>query len=710
MSALLATVFLGVVVGSIYALSAFGLVLTYRTSGVFNFAHGAIGMFSAYAYFQLTQGGRVGFAFGVYDQRWRLPTLVALVVVIGGLGPLLGWALDRAVFRWLRDTATVVQIVATIGLLIAFQGIAGVMWGAATTLTPRSVFSGRVFTVGAFRASIEQVATVVLVLVLCAGLVAFLRGSALGVRMRAVVDSDDLAELSGVDATRVSAAAWALGTAFASAAGILIVPFFGTLDPVTLTFVVVSAAAAAVVGRLSSFPLTLLGGLGLGAAQLIVQRYATTEVARQLRPAIPFLVLFGVLFLPRWRTRSPARAQPGRTALVRTEPLQTVPAVAALAVILVAAPFVLGPTWQLHLSRLPGVALIFLSLVLLSGFAGQISLAQAALAGFGAFVAAHLASDGLPFVLAAVLGALAVVPLGAFLASRAVRLSPMFLAFATLAFGAVMDEVVFTSKTFGRGLAGVPFDKPAFLASPRVYYLFALAVFAAAAGWVTWFRSSRTGLHLAAMRESEAGLETLGISAARLKFVSFCASAFVAGLGGALLAGADGLATPFNYIKLQSLLMLAIAVIGGIGAWQGALAGAALFQLGQAFVHDMVSGTNVVSNFLATHEISGDRIEALLPVFFGIGAIGLARNPHGIAEQIRGGLRRAGVPIDREPRSPAPGMPPVTPVAPDALVSFSGGRLYHRPDCLLARGKDATVVVDGPDGLAPCPVCEPARS
>src|SRR5206468_10786384 len=130
---------LGIVVGSIYSLSAFGLVATYRASGVFNFAHGAIGMISAYAFYQLVQGGRVNLVVFTYEQTWKLPTPVAFVFVVAIIAPFFGWVFHRMLFRRLRHAGEVVKIVVTIGLLVALQGLAGVMWGAATTLTPTSI-------------------------------------------------------------------------------------------------------------------------------------------------------------------------------------------------------------------------------------------------------------------------------------------------------------------------------------------------------------------------------------------------------------------------------------------------------------------------------------------------------------------------------------------------------------------------------------------
>lgn len=700
MAAFLTALFLGIVVGSIYSLSAFGLVLTYRASGVFNFAHGAVGMVFAFVFYQLVQGGPIELVAFEYDQTWRLPEGVALVLVVGLLAPGFGWMLNRLLFRRLRDAGEVVKIVATIGLLVALQGIGGVMWGAGTTLTPRSLFSSEVLVAGEFRASVSQIASIGLSGALAVGLLLFLRYSPLGVRMRAVVDRPEVAELMGIDSARVSGLSWAIGTSFAALGGILLAPFFGSLDPITLTFLVVAATAAAIAGRLESFPLTLAGGYGIGMAQLLVQRYASGEIARQLRPAIPFLVLFGLLFLPQWRRRPSDRwTVPPLPPVIRDlSPKDAGARVGIVAVIAVVAAFVVDPQWQLHFARVPAVALIFLSLVVVSGFGGQVSLCQAALAGFGAFTAAHLVADWhFPFFAAVVLGGLAVVPIGVFLALRAANLSPLFLGFATLAFGAVMDEVAFNSSSFSGGLAGVVFHRPGYLTSPRVYYFVALAIFGVVALGVQNLRRSKTGLALAAMRDSEVGLGALGVDVARLKLTAFSISALIAGMGGALYSASDRLATPFSYFKLQSLLFLALAVIGGVGSWLGAFAGAVIFQLIPPFVHEPLIGDNPVTRLLF-----GDQLEQLLPVFFGLGAIGLARNPHGLVEQIR-------VLFSSRPRRPAP-PPPVEAVDREAgIVTFSEAGFFHRPDCVLTTGKEGRPVSGvQKQGLRPCPICEPA--
>src|ERR1043166_7001259 len=161
--AYLSTLFLGAVFGAIYALLAYGLVLAYRTSGVLNFAQGALGMFFAFVYYQLVQGGRLNLVVMVYDQSWHLPRGMALALVVLVLAPAMGLGLELVLFSKLRRAGSLVQIVATIGLFVSLQGVAGVVWGSGTTLSPRSLFPHHSFTVGDFRASSEELATVLIV-------------------------------------------------------------------------------------------------------------------------------------------------------------------------------------------------------------------------------------------------------------------------------------------------------------------------------------------------------------------------------------------------------------------------------------------------------------------------------------------------------------------------------------------------------------------
>jgi ABC-type branched-subunit amino acid transport system permease subunit len=197
-----------------------------------------------------------------------------------------------------------------------------------------------------------------------------------------------------------------------------------------------------------------------------------------------------------------------------------------------------------------------------------------------------------------------------------------------------MDQMAFNSQSFSGGLGGVFFNRPGFVTSALSYYFATLIIFGIFALLVTNIRRGKTGLSLTAMRDSQVAVASTGASVTRLKFVAFCVSAFIAAFGGALYAGAQNLAQPTNFFELQSLLFLALAVIGGINRWTGALIGATLYLLAQPAFE-----LPAIQNSFVGHLFNG-QLPDLLPVFFGLGAIGLAQNPHGVIEQVREGFLR----------------------------------------------------------------------
>jgi len=706
-------------------LSALGLVLTYRTSGVLNFAQNSLGMLFAFTYFQLAQGGKLRLLVGDYTMKWHLPPILALLLVLLVLAPATGALLDIVLFRQLRKAGGVVQIVATIGLLISGLGVAGVVWGGASPLHPTYVFPHHLWRLFDIPVASEELITFLVVIAVAAGLIAFLRWSPLGVRMRAVVNRPELAELMRVDSGRVSSFAWALAFSFAALAGILISPFFGTMQIFPLAFLVVPSIAAAVVGRLESLPLALFGGLLIGYLQTEVPRHTSGTAGGQLASAMPFVVLFIVLMLPiRWPVS--ATEQPPPPRLVAAANIRkTLRTVAIAAAALLIPPFLLpgvmrmlfGNGWGLTLAGVPALGIIFLSLVVLTGYAGQISLCQAAFAGFGAFVCAHLMIDhGLSLLIAAPLAGLVTIPLGAVIAARATRLPPLFLGLATLAFGSLMDQTINNSRSFTNGFQGYHLPVPALLQSDRVMYLAGLIMFGLCALLMANLRRGRTGYALAAMRDSPDGLASLGQGLARSKLVIVCLSAFLAGFGGALFAGSRHIAVATDYSKEFSLFFIALAVIGGISRWPGALVGAALYTLPSA-----IFSRPAFRDDFPFRQLFHGHLPDMLPIFFGLGAIGLAQNPHGVVEQTRENFTRSigrfrvllfgeGVRDEAPASEDAGGSASARREAATTgrAVTFAAATMYHLDTCILATGKDAAVVTAAKARkLAPCGICSP---
>lgn len=560
MEQLLAFTIVGLVTGSIYAVAASGLVLTYTTSGVFNIAHGAVGMLMAFVYWQLR-----------FDWGW--PTPVALVVVLLVLAPLFGVLVERTLARNLSSASLVSSLVVTIGLLLVLMAAAFNLWPPAGRrvdgfFAPRGVDLGVVFVTW------HEVIAVAAAASVAVGLRLLLFRTRTGVTMRATVDHRALASLTGARPNRSSMLSWALGSSLAALAGILLAPVL-QLNVQALTLLVVNAYAAAMVGRLVSLPLTFAGAVALGLVESYAVGYLpSTGTLANVRLAIPTLMLFAVLLvLPETKLRS------GSAVAARMPPLATLARsiVAAGGFVVVAAVFasvaaddVLG-----DLSRGLALGLIALSLVPLTGWAGQVSLCQMTFAGVGALVATKVADDGSPVGLLAAAGAAALV--GALVALPALRLRGLYLALATLAFASFMDNVVFVrTDAFGNfgalavdrlSLGGVSFS------SESAYFVVLSVAFALVAVGLLGARRSAFGRKLSALRDSPAACATMGMNMTVLKLQVFALSSAIAGVGGALFAGFQQSASADDYTMFAGLPVVLLAVLGGITAVSGALVG-----------------------------------------------------------------------------------------------------------------------------------------
>jgi branched-chain amino acid transport system permease protein len=617
---------LGLVTASVYAVAASGLVVTYTTSGIFNFAHGAIGMMGAFMYWQLLD--------------WGLPTAVAIALVLLVIAPLAGVVIDRLIMRGLEGTPEVTRTVVTVGLLFGLIALAPIIWPPNRNRIVGEFFGGSKFQIGDVFVSYHQIVVVVIAGLVAVGLRLLLYETRTGIAMRAVVSNRDLVRLTGGRPDRASATSWALGCSLAALAGILIADRVG-LEVMTLTLLVVNAYAAAIVGRLVSLPMTFLGAVILGLAQSYAVGYLPQnpdwlpqgiDIVTSLRLAIPVVMLFIVLLvLP----QAPLRTH----GIVRSREVVARPsmrsALIAGAVLVVGVGIIssfLNASQIASWSKGLAFAIIMVSLVPLTGYGGQISLAQMSFAGLGAYAMATWGSGGSPLGLlgACVLPAL----VGALVALPAVRLRGIYLALATLAFAVFMDRVVFTQDAMFRG-GSKPIDRLSFLGisfeSDRSYMILLAVVFAAVGIGVVHLRLGPFGRRLQAMKDSPAACATLGLNLTVTKLQVFMLSAGIAGLGGAMLGGLQKTATVSQYDTLQSLPVLLMAVAGGIGMVSGALFGGVLY-----------ASFPVISEAVPP-------LANLLKVAPGLIGMSLGRNPNGAvseiliqAEAIRRRLGRAG--------------------------------------------------------------------
>jgi ABC-type branched-subunit amino acid transport system ATPase component/branched-subunit amino acid ABC-type transport system permease component len=591
---LLTFVILGLATGAVYGMSGVGLVLTYRTSNVFNFAYGAIGTLAAYVFYSLHVNDHVA---------WPVAALIAIagVGVIGGL-------VFAAMARWLSTAALTMQVAATVGVMLIIEAACTIIYGPNTLNFPSFLPTKSVRFLGTTLGE-DRLIVFAVAIVLTGALSFLLRRTRVGISMRAVVQGSTLLSLSGRNPNAVRALAWIIGTAFAAVAGLLIAPAVN-LNPEVLTLLVVQAYAAAALGLFKNIGWTFAGGLVVGVLSSVATYYGTSSAfLNDLAPGLPFVILLVVLFvLPRGRLPRPRLiAEAGRK-----RPAKRV----HLAVgIPVAAVLILVP--QFAESRLPAYAggaaltVLFVSLGLLVRESGQVSLAHIGFAAIGAAAFGHLA-DGhhLPWGVALVVAGLITVPFGALLAVPAIRHGGLYLALATFGFGLVLEET-FYAKSFmlGQSSAGleVPLPGGAILLSNGDYYLI-LGIAALIAAGVTLLLTGRLGRFLNAFAQSPVALVISGLNTTTMQVSIFCFAAFLAGVAGALYGATLGIAAGPSFDPFSSLTYVAVVVIAAGGApWYAWVAGMAVVLL--------------------PSYISGANTSSYLNIVFGVFAIGAAVAP-----------------------------------------------------------------------------------
>jgi branched-subunit amino acid ABC-type transport system permease component len=587
----------GLVTGSIYGMTAVGLVLTYRTSGIFNFAHGAIAAANAYFFYQLRQ------EWGV---PWPLAGLLCLLVI----APVMGVVLERLA-RLLAPMTTGAKVVGTVGLYVAIQGLLLATYGPFTRQF-RPLFPQRVIAMGSVNVGVDQIITFAFAVAVTGGLAAFLVRTRIGVAMRGVVDDPDLLDLAGTNPARVRRAAWAVGSSVAALSGILIAPTLG-LDAVLLTFLVLQAFGAAAIGRFTSIPRSFIGGLVVGVGASLATKYVGQVPAlRGFPPSFPFIVLFVVLLFTR-RGRLVELGSPvirlsgprgaGPSAAVR------VGAGSALALMLLLVPTLTG----VHLTSFINAVifvLIFASLRLLVVTSGQVSLCQAGFAAVGATTFSHLVvGQAWPWPFALVAAGLVAVPIGAIVAVPAIRLSGLYLALATFGFGVLLQRLFYpTSLMFG-GQNHLHATRPAIggldFTGDKAFYFLCLAIVSVCVLLVHVLTRTRLGRLLRALADSPLGLMTLGTEVSVTRALVFCISAFMAAVAGALFASFIGSPGPNSFDAFLSLTLLVVLAIAGSGEMTAPLVAAAALVVIPGYIN-----SQTFSNYL--------------PVVFGISAISAA--------------------------------------------------------------------------------------
>ncbi|TDD91808.1 ABC transporter permease [Actinomadura darangshiensis] len=612
----------GLSTAAIYAVIGSGLVLTYVTTGVFNFAHGAAGMLAAFAYWQLSAG-------------WGWPVPVALAVVLLVLAPAFGLFVERVLLRPVQHLGEVERMVMMVALLSGLIAAARWIWNPNEARPLPVFFADRApLRAGPVTITWHQALTMAVAVVAAVGLWALLNRTRTGAEMRATVDDRALAGLTGADPVRANRVAWILGTQLAAAGGILIAPAVA-LDARQLSLLIVSAYTAAIFGRLRSLPLTFLGAVVVGCLESYLTGYLPQNAYLPgLRLAAPALLLFAALLLfPHRRLRgrdrrlAPVPAPSARGALVFAA------SVAALGAVLAT---VLQGKDLITLGPLLPLGIVALSYVPLAGYAGQISLCQLSMAGIGAVVWAHLGAGGQPWAL--VVAVLVSALVGALVALPALRLSGVYLALGTAAFTVVLDRWIFTLPSFdvlgvrismfdqgslevsGPSLLGLRLD------GERELMVLSAVCLALVSLGVAVLRRGRFGRRLIALRDSEAAYATLGGNLLAARVAVFALAAGIAGFGGALYGMQLRTITAEQFSLVAGLPIFLIAVIGGLG-----YVGNGLFS-GTAFV-----GPNILLGLASWTQ----NVVAVLPALAGMG---LGHSPDGLVPR----LRREWEPVARD--------------------------------------------------------------
>jgi branched-subunit amino acid ABC-type transport system permease component len=601
MSSYILFLILGLGAGATYAILGQGLVLKYRSAGVVDFAHGAVAMFIAYVFVNLRSFGELELPVVIIPHQISLNggtginTTLAIVISLV-YSAALGFVLYRLVYRPLRNASQLTRVCASVGVMLALQAIAVLNYSTEPVAT-NPIFPSGALKISGVTFPQDRLFFTGVVIVISVALALIYRYTRFGLATRAGAENDRGAALTGISATRIASQNWVIATVLAGAAGILIAPV-ASLDPTSYTLFIVPALAAALVGRFESFWITALAGLLIGCFQSEINKLITVWTwlpQSGLSDAVPFIVIIVVMA---FRSRS-VLARGGEAAQKNPSvgrpgsPLASAGAcfVAGLVLLLL-----LNNVLRFAFISSLTVTCIALSVVVLTGYVGQVSLAQMSLAGIGGFMLGHISHGwGLGFPFSLLAAGLCAVPVGLVIGLPALRLRGVNLAVVTLGFAAAMDALIFSSAGFAGGTAGLPIKAPHLLglnlaanagrSTNRVIFGVMVLVVTILIGLlVARLRRGPAGRMLLAIRSNERAAGSVGINVAQGKLMAFALAAFIAGVGGALTGYLQGELTADSFAAFTSISLLAIVFVAGVGRIAGAVVAGVMFSAAGLFV------------------------------------------------------------------------------------------------------------------------------
>jgi len=594
------TAVLSVGPGAMLGLLALGIVLIYRGNGVLNLGHPALATAGGYIYWQLSsQQGQ---------PRW-----LALLVAVAGCS-LLGALIHFLVMRPLRNSSPLTLIIATLGVLLVVQAVLLLVYGSEGRVAVSVLPSGSMPWWGEHSIKLDRALLVPVAIAITAALWWVFKHTRFGLATSAVAENPVAGGALGLNSSRLALGNWVLAGALAGLTGALLAPISG-LDLVTTQNLLVPVLGAVLIGGLTSFPLTILGGVLIVVAQTLTTSYVDVRGSGTI-PTFLIVILFMII-----RGKGiPARGSVSqRLPALGTGRLDLRIVVPVLLVTLVLVWSVIPYEWNQALLTSLLFGVIMLSGVVVTGYAGQVSMAQFTFAGVGAVIAAEIASRrDVPFEVLLLVALIGAVPIGLLLALPAMRMRGASLAVVTLAFNVLLFATVFSRTTnvtvpspklFGWDL------KPLF--DPRAYLTVVLLIFAVLAILVSNLRRSGSGRRMIAVRGNEKAAASLGISVNGVKAAAFGLSAAIAAIGGVLYAFRSTVVTYTSFDVFGSIDILAWLVVGGVGFVAGPLAGMIFAPAGL--------GAQL------TDTIFGRDFE-YIPLIGGLAVvITVLQNPHGIA-------------------------------------------------------------------------------
>ncbi len=555
---------LGLGVGALYAFASQGLIVIYRGTGVLNFSLGATAIAGVFMEWELQ-----------YEHGWPFLAAAAVGVALSAfLGVLTHWVIMRP----LRKASSLVRVIATLGVLVFFQAGVVLRYGSNARQVDSWLPTNRVTLWGDVGTTADRFILFAIASASAFGLWSLYRSSQFGLATEAVSESERSASAVGVSPNQIAVLNWALGSALAAVAGILVVPII-TLQVTAMTGLVLAGLAAALIADFRSFPIATAAGFALGIGQTLVGRFVNQQ---GLGPSLPFLVVIVFLVFR------------GRSLPLRDYFLRQLPMVGNGRLswdwMLFGFGFVVflmltkSSKWVDALTVTMGVGIVLLSMVVLTGYAGQLSLGQYAIAGFGAFVSGRLvAVFHVPFLVGLVAGVLAAIPLGVVFGLPAVRTRGINLAIVTLGLGTTMELMLFRNRNYTGGVQGTQVGNPSLfgfdigsIKHPARYGIFVVSMAILTVWVVSNVRRGRSGRRLLAVRTNERAAASLGIDVMVAKLFAFALSAAIAALGGIVLAFRLSSISYQSFTNFTSVTYVGLVLVGGVGHLLGAFVGATM--------------------------------------------------------------------------------------------------------------------------------------